>query len=378
MQAQDVTAYKDYIRRSLDEWKSLEDEDIQMDKFFSLGNIVYKATTTKDVQPKTVIFKKLVRTIGPIPKEDIGFLSLKEENLVCDEMSNRGYGPKLLVNNEHYRIESCIEAQKIDYTDLSKIENRRAHVFAIANFNKMKVEGFTKKKKLYHSDFTSPKYFEDFENLIVSPQYTPEQLEIVNTFKNITSPENIEFIRKIIPKDDEELVLGHSDQHFSNILLNKENGKVTLIDYEMAALSFKGDDIGCFNLYTILNAFDPQPPHVKVYEENYPTDELYRELAEYYAVFLGMDDTTMKTRGEKMIFDKNLLDEYVKEKYSKEDFEAEVKKIVRNVKVGMLGLAVWLLKQSVSYPPSAYSLLLASTVYQIFLKLKEKFEKEYL
>jgi len=65
---------------------------------------------------------------------------------------------------------------------------------------------------------------------------------MIDEIKTAAEEEERMFLKKIIPKG--EVVFSHNDLVSGNLLINKENEKVIMIDYEYAAYNFRGYDIG--------------------------------------------------------------------------------------------------------------------------------------
>lgn len=70
----DFKPYKDYIRQSVKGWESLSDDDIELLKFQSLSNSVYKVTSKQNVEPSIIVFRVFQTTFYGQPKAQFGFI----------------------------------------------------------------------------------------------------------------------------------------------------------------------------------------------------------------------------------------------------------------------------------------------------------------
>ena len=85
------------IREHLDSWKDLSENDIEFEKLAGLSNAVWKATASKDVKPKTVIYRAFGKG-GDLVDRD-------RENYIFDELSKLKLGPRCYGYTSDYRIE---------------------------------------------------------------------------------------------------------------------------------------------------------------------------------------------------------------------------------------------------------------------------------
>jgi thiamine kinase-like enzyme len=328
-----IDFYKEFIRSNLPSWSLIPPEEIQMTKLTSYSREVYKVVAlNKKIKP--IIFRVITDTVGGKFKKPKGlFISNEEEVLVYSKAYEHNLGPKLYYQNNSYRIEEFIEGGKINYDSLYDPLFRRRLTYVISEWNKLSLKGLKRKESYFIDYFTNGKEnFNKFSEVCSRKNYSEEVKIIMHEIKELVDIENIEYLYKLVKLDDN--VFCHGDLNPLNMIYDRENNKITLIDYERAGLNLRGDDFGNFFFFNIFNHFFPNQP--SVIESNIPTNEILFEMSLYYWVFTDLKKgEENKEFITKSIRDKCFFDLYVENIKTKE-FESKVMRLIRQIKISLV------------------------------------------
>jgi len=252
---------------------------------------------------------------------------------------------------------------------------RRKLAVAIANLHKIEVPGI-EQTPLFEKAFADASYFKTFDDKCNEKIYTPEEQLKIDEIKTSSSVENKEFLNKILPKDD--IVFSHNDLLAGNILVNKDNLHVILIDYEYADPNFRGFDIGNMFKESIFDYTHPEAPYFKVVEDYFPKEEELREFLQYYIAFQDMTDAEQKENFDKFIADYDLLREHIQKKYKEKELEKRITKLFNEVKIGvMLSHYYWMnwgIKKAKVHECDFDYITFSHTKFSHYKKLKNEFQ----
>jgi len=319
--------YCDYIRDNLREWKTLADNQFEFELLRGLTNEVYKVIPKAEypVSPSLVIFRKF--------NENSKLVDRPQERKLFRQLGDSELGPKCLADNEKYRVEEYIHSKTLYGPDYNKKEIRRGLAKAIAKFHRRDIEWIGKRRYL-PDDLANKELCKPFEEKCNSEGVFDEsQKEIVKKMKEITSEEELEFIKKIVPDDD--IVLSHNDLSNGNQLLLAGSDEIMLIDYEYSGRNFRGFDIGYIYQQSVFTP-NKEAPYFKVQDGNFPTDDEFVDFIHYYIVFSDISAEQEKNLGEDFLKDDEKVLAYLKENYEESEVERRVKRLLRESKIGAL------------------------------------------
>jgi len=325
-----INSYKDFIRNNLPSWRHISPDEIQMTKLTSYSREVYKVVSLNN-NTKPIIFRVLTDTVAGIFKRPKGlFISIEEELLVYSLAYEHNLGPKLYFQNNSYRIEEFIDGGKINYDSLFDPLFRRRLTYVISKWNKLSVQGLRRKEGCFVDYFTNGKEdFKKFSEFCSLKIYSEEVKNIMDEIKELVDTENLEYLHNLVKSDDN--VFCHGDLNPLNIIYDRENNNITLVDYERAGLNLRGDDFGNFFFFIIFNHFFHGQP--SVIESNIPSNEILFEMSQYYWVFTGLQKEDENNEFMiKLIRDKCFFDLYV-DKIKTKEFEDKVKRLIRQIKI---------------------------------------------
>jgi len=362
------TKFKDFLRSNLSEWKSLRDDEIDMQRLCSLSNLVFLAKAQQEVSPRQVIFRKFSTQEGVVDRE--------KEALIFLEMSKKGLGPKCFGVSEEYRIEEYVNARPIQNKEFNEPEFRRKLAISLANLHKVNIKGIDKVPLLERA-FNDPTYFKSFEDKCNEEIYTPEEEAMIEEIKTAVSKEEIEFISKILPKDDP--VFCHNDLLGGNILIRKEDNAVVLIDFEYGSYNFRGYDIGNMFKESTIDYSYSSAPYFQFIDSYFPSDDELREFLQYYIVYSDMPSEEQKKYGEKLVLNHDLLLEYIEQNNKSQEFNKRIENLFRETKIGALlshyYWMIWAVKMCKQRQCDFDYLAFAYAKYGYYRKLKEELQE---
>lgn len=366
MDTEKYREYKDFIRANLPEWEGLEDEDIEMERLSGITNMVFLASTKKNVSPNNLIFRKFSSREGIVDRE--------KESKVFMEMSKRGVGPKCYGGNSDFRLEEYFHAVQIKNKEYNQPDFRRKLAIAIAKLHKVQIEDLDKTTML-ESALKDPKYFEVFDKKCAENIFTKEEREKINEVQNASSKEEREFIENILPKND--IVFSHNDLLAGNVLVGKENKNILFIDFEYGAYNFRGFDIGNMFKESIINYSIQEPPYFQFEEENFPSDEDLAEFLRYYIAFSDMNDNEIAENHDKFVNSVEEFNAYVDKKYQdKGELKKRVGELFRETKIGVMlshyYWLIWAVKMSKTPDTDFDYVTFSYESYKGYLKVKEE------
>jgi len=333
MESNDFPRFRDFLRTKLPSWKNLTDSDIEFFLFSSITNKVYKVTSkTEGVSPQVVILRNFCGKEGIVDKD--------KEIKVFNEMSKTGFGPKCYAQEGDIRLEEFIPSRTIHPHEYKEKTVRRKLARTLAAIHCLEVPE-VERIGLFESILKDPRYFRMYDEKCEEDIYSPEEKKVIETLKKATSKEEQNFIDSILPKDD--IVFSHNDLLQGNILISQEKEDTIFIDYEYASYNFRGYDIGNMFKEATFDYGVSQPPYFQIKDENFPNDEELRDFLRYYLVFVKMSLTEITEKGDEMIENEELVQEYLEKYFQPEALKERIEALVRETMIGvMLSYYYWL------------------------------------
>lgn len=261
-----------------------------------------------------------------------------------------------------------------EYNETSS--NRRQLARQIAKFHKIQADWLPKARYLA-DDVTSEKFLKPFYDKISQKKlFTEEELELIEQLKTVVSTEEIEFLKKVIPAED-DLVTSHNDLSLANLIIEESN-KIWLIDYEYAGRNFRGFDIGyLFHQGRLVRL--PDAPYFKFKDDNFPPEEDLIDFIRYYVVFSDLTGEEDESFGDILLSDEAEFKKHVESKYSKEAFDTKVRDLHRQAKIGVLACNHYIVTWATSMCKSGAKfdhLAFAKAGFAYYQKYKKEIKEE--
>ncbi|XP_010688024.2 probable ethanolamine kinase isoform X2 [Beta vulgaris subsp. vulgaris] len=221
-----------------EKWANLDDSCFSV-KTVSGGitNLLLKVTVKEEAGNEVSI---TVRLYGPNTDYVI---NRERELLAIRYLSAAGFGAKLLALFGNGMVQSFIFARTLTPPDMR--EPKLAAVIAkeLRRFHEVEIPG-SKESQLW---IDLSKFFEKASNLKFDDVEKQEKYQTIS-FKEIQS--EVSDLKALTDRLDAPVVFSHNDLLSGNLMLNEEEGKLYIIDFEYGSYNYRGFDIGNhFNEY---------------------------------------------------------------------------------------------------------------------------------
>jgi len=317
-----------FIKANLPQWKDLTLDDLSFERLSGISNVVFKVSTFQsDIQPNPVILRKFGKN---------GIVDRGKEKYIFEELGKQDMGPKSYGGNEDYRLEEFFPARVIKPTEIKEKKMRRRLARAMGLLHRIEFPKLDK-TGAFVKLLEDQAYYEKFNNKCNEKIFTTEEVKFIEQVKALSSKEELEFIKKVLPK--EEAVFCHNDLLNNNILVLDKTSDVLFIDVEYGNYNFRGFDIGNLFAEATLDYSFPTPPYYEVCEKNYPSSEDILDFIRYYLVF---NNGLVKDSNDDVLDDEKLFAEYETILSSQPEYRNLVDNLIKQVKVGsMLSHYYW-------------------------------------
>lgn len=202
-----------------------------------ITNLLLKVTVKEEAGNEVSI---TVRLYGPNTDYVI---NRERELLAIRYLSAAGFGAKLLALFGNGMVQSFIFARTLTPPDMR--EPKLAAVIAkeLRRFHEVEIPG-SKESQLW---IDLSKFFEKASNLKFDDVEKQEKYQTIS-FKEIQS--EVSDLKALTDRLDAPVVFSHNDLLSGNLMLNEEEGKLYIIDFEYGSYNYRGFDIGNhFNEY---------------------------------------------------------------------------------------------------------------------------------
>jgi thiamine kinase-like enzyme len=327
METSQKIRFCDFLRAKLPAWKDLTNEEIVFHLFTSLTNKVYKVTAKRDnISPNSVILRNFCSQEGIIDKD--------KEAKVFAEMSKTGFGPKCYGQEGDIRLEEFIASRTIQPHEYRQKTMRRKLAKTMATIHKLEVPGL-KRKALFETNMEDPSFYKQFdEKCDQEDLYTAQEKETIRELRMVSSQEEREYVKNILPLDD--VCFSHNDLLQGNVLITEGREDVMFIDYEYAEYNFRGFDIGNMYKEATFDYYYPQAPYFQIIRSNFPDDEELRDFVRYYLAFTDMDAADQNEKADELIANDEAMKEYLLKNYEEKEFKQRENLLYRNAKIGVM------------------------------------------
>jgi thiamine kinase-like enzyme len=359
-----------FLHEALPMWKDLHDDEIEFFAFKSITNRVYKVTAKRDdISPNPVILRYSYCKDGVVDKE--------KEVKIFNKMSEARLGPKCYGVSGELRLEEFIPSRTLRAHEYKEKIMRRKLAKTLALTNNLEIPDI-EKVPLFESTFKDPVFYKHFDDKCEQQDiYTPEEFKTIQDVKALSSEEEKEFIREILPSD--EIVFSHNDLLGGNVLITEDREDVIFIDYEYGSYNFRGYDIG--NMYkeaTFDYSYD-QPPYFQVVESNFPNDDELRDFLRYYIVFTDLSDFDLNEKAGELINDDEAMRKHLEKHYHPEELQRREDLLYRNTMIGVMlshyYWIIWAVKMVKTVQVKFDYLEFARVKYETYKQLKSKILK---
>ncbi|XP_057537826.1 probable ethanolamine kinase [Amaranthus tricolor] len=219
-------------------WSNLDDSCFSV-KTISGGitNMLLKVSVKEENGSDVAI---TVRLYGPNTEYVI---DRKRELLAIKYLSAAGFGAKLLALFGNGMVQSFINARTLTPSDMREPKLAATIAKELRRFHEVDIPDL-KEPQLW-TDLK--KFFEKASNLNFEDKDKQEKYQIIS-FEEIQS--EVSELKALTIHLDAPVVFSHNDLLSGNLMLNEEEGKLYIIDFEYGSYNYRGFDIGNhFNEY---------------------------------------------------------------------------------------------------------------------------------
>jgi thiamine kinase-like enzyme len=220
LELQQQNKIRDMVIKHVPEYKDSDPALFELKHLTSaLTNIVHKC---HDPQSN---YDVIFRTFGHIE-----FGDREVENNIFRILGEANVGPKFIVGNDEWRIESCIPGSDLNtqlFRDSSLLRTRAAQ--KLAEFHKVEAcADFLSKDPWFYSTIKTE----------VGATELPESAPSKEVFL-----EELEFLAEAFKKEDSEITFCHNDYRPAN-LMRIDDDHLVVVDLETAGYNYRGFDLG--------------------------------------------------------------------------------------------------------------------------------------
>lgn len=181
-----------------------------------------------------------VRLYGP----NTDYVINRERELVAIRyLSAAGFGAKLLAIFGNGMVQSFINARTLTPSDIREAKLGAEIAKQLRKFHEVEIPG-SREPQLW---IDVSKFFEKASKLTFDDDQKQKKYESIS-FKEIQS--EINELKTVADRINAPVVFSHNDLLSGNIMLNEEEGKLYIIDFEYGSYNYRGFDLGNhFNEY---------------------------------------------------------------------------------------------------------------------------------
>lgn len=264
-------------------WKEIEFDDFPLERMSGgLSNYMYKCELDEeklkpmDNEPMRI----LIRLYGVNRSKS---LAVPKDLLISTIMSTKGIGPKLYGVFSEGRLEELIQASCLEQDDMYIPEFSSEIARIMAQFHTAEMP-FIKEPNWLWNQFKG--LFLKTRNLNFTDESKAEKYAKIQS-SNLER--EYQELRLILEAFNSPVVFCHNDVNIGNIL-NHNNGRLMLIDYEYGSYNYRGFDIGNFFCEWMMDNNYKLPPFYQYHYEYYPNHE--QQLAFVKAYIKGAKHCT--------------------------------------------------------------------------------------
>lgn len=221
-----------------EKWSSLDDSCFSVETVAGgITNLLLKVTVKEEDGNEVSV---TVRLYGP----NTDYVVNRERELLSIKyLSAAGFGAKLLALFGNGMVQSFINARTLTPPDMREPKLAAMIAKELRKFHEVEIPG-SKESQLW---IDLLKFFDKASNLIFDDNEKQEKYQTIS-FKEIQN--EVSELKALTDCLDAPVVFSHNDLLSGNFMLNEEEGKLYIIDFEYGSYNYRGFDIGNhFNEY---------------------------------------------------------------------------------------------------------------------------------
>ncbi|CAK9171555.1 unnamed protein product [Ilex paraguariensis] len=196
------------------------------------------------------------------------FFNRDDEIQTFECISKHGHGPRLLGQFPEGRVEEFIHARTLSAGDLRDPVISALIAAKMKEFHNLEMPG-SKNVVLW---YRMRKWLNEAKCLS-SPEHAKE-------FGLDTMAEEIDTLEEELSHDNQEIVFGHNDLQYGNIMIDEKTSSITLIDYEYASYNPIAYDLANHFCEMVAN-YHTDTPHILDYGIYPGAEERHRFVRRY-------------------------------------------------------------------------------------------------
>uniref|UniRef100_A0A1J3IMP9 ethanolamine kinase n=1 Tax=Noccaea caerulescens TaxID=107243 RepID=A0A1J3IMP9_NOCCA len=219
-------------------WRELDDSLFSVERVSGgITNLLLKVSVKEETDREVSV---TVRLYGPNTEYVI---NRERELLAIKYLSTAGFGAKLLGGFGNGMVQSFINARTLEPSDMRQPKIAAQIAKEVGKFHKVDIPG-SKEPQLWVDIL---KFFEKASTLKFEE---PDKQKLFETISFEELHKEIIELRDFTGLLNAPVVFAHNDLLSGNLMLNEEEEKLYLIDFEYGSYSYRGFDIGNhFNEY---------------------------------------------------------------------------------------------------------------------------------
>jgi len=318
----------DVIKEHVESWTDLSPRKLHVERLSGLSNKIFKVSVdNKDVYPRQVIYREF--------GEGAAICDRKRENYIIKSLANKEIAPMFYGADEKYRVEKFLKADELTKSDFKDNKvNKRKLAKLMAKLHNMNLEELDK-TPLFLKILQEKSLINEFKEKAARENvYSPVEQKFLKEINQLVSKEEIEYLKKIAPKDEKAVVFSHNDLHAGNVLKVPGSEHLLLIDFEYSDYNYRGYDLANLFNETMFEYDTATHPHYAFYEEEFPTSEELLEFIKYYLFFKKFKAGEVD---DDIVFnDDKYRDIYLKNHHDIEEFNKEAEELLEETKLCQL------------------------------------------
>ena len=194
------------------------------------------------------------------------------------------FGPKMYGCDDKFRIEQYYDSETLNPAELDKRLIERQLAKRLSELHNVHLNDLTK-SPAFLKILEERNFIHKAQEKAESDLFSTNEKKKLKEMLTITTDDEINFLKELVPKDPKSITFSHNDLHAENVLVLKKNHKLMLIDYEYADYNYRGYDIGNVFNESMFDYHYPEEPYYAFDEKKYPNEEQLTDFIKYYLFF---------------------------------------------------------------------------------------------
>jgi len=312
------------IKEHVESWKDLSPKKLHVERLAGLSNKIFKVSVDdKNVYPRQVIYREF--------GEGAAICDRKRENYIIKSLAQKEIAPIFYGADEQHRVEKFLKADELTKSDFKEKVNRRKLAKLMAKLHNMNLEKLDK-TPLFLKILQEKSLINEFkEKAAREDVYTPVEKKFLDEINKLVTKQEIEFLKKIGPKDEKAVVFSHNDLHAGNVLKMPGSENLLLIDFEYSDYNYRGYDLANLFNETMFEYDVATHPHYAFYPENFPKDQELLEFIKYYLFFKKVKPGDVD---DDIVFnDDKYRDAYISKNHDIDQFNKDAEELLGETKI---------------------------------------------